>query len=105
MAGQDPSRWVFSVSPENWQVAREKKVWAVRTERLKGLISKGDCIVLYVIGAGAFCTVLRIVGDWKPSTEVTWADEKEEDKIKYPYQAEAEIVQEGFAEAKALVPS
>ncbi|MEM2889638.1 MAG: hypothetical protein QXR42_09265 [Candidatus Bathyarchaeia archaeon] len=24
----------FSVSPKNWQVAREKRVWAVRTERL-----------------------------------------------------------------------
>lgn len=80
------------------------RIWAVRSKRLAEKIMKHDRIVLYVVGTSSFCSVLRLLGDWRPSTQITWEDEKEEGRIKYPFQAEAEIEVEGVAEVRDLLP-
>ncbi|MEM2128026.1 MAG: hypothetical protein QXH67_07390 [Candidatus Bathyarchaeia archaeon] len=85
-------------------MARGRKIWAAKSKRLAEKVSTKDHIVLYVVGTNAFCSVLRLVGDWKPSTEIIWADEREEGRIKYPFQIEAEIVREGVAEIRDLLP-
>ena len=97
------SYWIFSVTPENWQIARQKKIWAVRTENLAQKVSKGDFIVLYVSGTETFCTIIETLEDWRPAAEVVWIDEMEEHRIKYPYQTKVKIVQEGLANVKELV--
>ena len=103
MAEVNPSYWVFSVTFENWSLARGRRIWAVRSKRLAEKIMKHDRIVLYVVGTNSFCSVLRLVGDWRPSTQITWADEQEEGRIKYAFQAEAEIEVEGVAEVRDLL--
>ena len=97
------SYWVFSVTPENWQIARQKKIWALRSENLAQKVSKGDFIVLYVSGTETFCTIIETLEDWHPAAEVVWIDEMEERRIKYPYQTKVKIVQEGLANVKELV--
>jgi predicted RNA-binding protein len=96
--------WVFSVTPENWKIAREQKIWAVKTENLTRKVKKGDFIALYIVGTRSFCTIMQISGDWTRSSQIVWADEMEEKLVKYPYQAKARIVQEGLASVKDLLP-
>jgi predicted RNA-binding protein len=53
----NPSHWVFSVTPENWEITRKRKIWAVRTENIAKKIKRSDFIVLYVVGGRSFCTI------------------------------------------------
>lgn len=97
------SYWIFSVTPENWEITRRREVWAVRTQNLTHKVCKGDYIVLYVTRLRSFCTILEVLGDWKPATQPVWADEKEDNKIRYPYQVKVRIVQEGLVNVKELL--
>ncbi|GBC74837.1 hypothetical protein HRbin06_00144 [archaeon HR06] len=103
MSQLNTSYWVFSVTPENWQIARQKKIWAVRSKNITQKVRKGDFIILYVNGTESFCTIIETLEDWYQATEVVWADEMEERIIKYPYQIKVRIVQEGLANVKELV--
>jgi len=94
----------FSVTEENWKIARKHQVWAVARGSLCRKVRKGDFIVLYVIGIGSFCTIMEIIEDWILSDQPIWADEKEAGKIKYPYQVKTRIVQEGLADVKKILP-
>jgi predicted RNA-binding protein len=96
--------WVFSVAPENWKIAREQKIWAVRTKNLTKKVKKGDCIALYIVGTRSFCTIIQISEDWTRSSQIVWADEIEKRLVKYPYQAKVRIAQEGLASVKDLLP-
>jgi len=98
-----PSYWIFSATPENWEIARKQQIWAVRTKNITQKVVNGDFILLYVSGTKSFCAIMQIE-DWFPATQVTWADEKEEDRIKYPYQTKGKIVQEGLANLIELSP-
>lgn len=95
--------WIFSVTPENWQIAREQKIWAIRTENLAQKVKKGDFIVLYVSGTESFCTIIEILEDWHTAKQPVWPDEIEENRIKYPYQTKVKIVQEGLANIKKML--
>ena len=99
----NPSYWIFSVTPENWDIARREQIWAVRTERIAQKVRKGDFVVLYVTGLGSFCNILAIVDDWKLAEQAKWTDEVSEGRIKYPYQTKATIIMGGLAKAKELI--
>lgn len=99
----NPSYWLFSVTPENWEIARKRQIWAVRTENIAHKIKKGDFIVLYVTSIRSFCSILQVVEDWTLAEEAIWTDEIHEGKIKYPYQTKATIITGGLANAKELV--
>jgi len=96
--------WVFSVTGENWKIARKHRIWAVARKSLCRKVRKGDFIILYVSGTGSFCTIMEIIGDWVFSNQLIWADEKEERKLKYPYRVKTRIVQEGLANVKEILP-
>jgi predicted RNA-binding protein len=95
--------WIFSVTPENWQIAREQKIWSVRTENLAQKVNKGDFIVLYVSGTESFCSIIEILEDWHTAAQPVWPDEIEENRIKYPYQTKVKIIQEGLANIKKML--
>jgi len=95
--------WIFSVTPENWQIARKQKIWAVKRENVAQKVNKGDFIVLYVSGTESFCTVIEILEDWHAAVQPVWMDEMEENRIKYPYQTKVKIVQEGLANIKKML--
>jgi predicted RNA-binding protein len=97
------SHWIFSAAPENWKIARERKIWAVRSENVAGKVGKGSLIVLYVNGTKSFCTIIEILEDWHPATQAVWADEIEERQVKYPHQTRVRIVQEGIANVPEIV--
>ena len=96
--------WVFSVTEENWEIARKYQIWAVARRSICKKVRKGDFIILYVIGVGSFCTILEVIGGWISSDQLIWADEKEEGKLKYPYRVKTRIVQEGLADVKKILP-
>jgi len=90
-----PSCWLFSVTPENWEIARKRHIWAVRTENIAQKIKKGDLIVLYVTRIRSFCSILQVVEDWTQAKHAIWTDEINEGKIKYPYQTKATVIMGG----------
>ena len=96
--------WIFSVIRENWEIARKHRVWAVARKSLCRKIRKGDFIILYVIGTGSLCSIMKIIGDWVSTDQLIWADEKEERKLKYPFQVKVRIIQEGLANVKSILP-
>jgi len=98
------SYWIFSVTPKNWQIARKGKVWAARRESITQKVKKGDFVVLYVNSTRSFCSIIQILENWSHSTQAIWSDEIEEGGIKYPYRVKVEIVLEGLAEVRSLLP-
>ena len=98
-----PSCWLFSVTPENWEIARKRHIWAVRTENIAQKIKKGDLIVLYVTRIRSFCSILQVVEDWTQAKHAIWTDEINEGKIKYPYQTKATMIMGGLVNTKELV--
>lgn len=99
----NPSYWLFSVTPENWEIARKRQIWAVRTENVAQKIKKGDFIVLYVTGIRSFCNIVQVVEDWTLAKQAIWTDEIKEGRIKYLYQTKATIIMGGLANTKELV--
>jgi predicted RNA-binding protein len=83
---------------------RSQKVWAVRTKNIAEKVKTGDYVVLYVAGTESFYTIIQIVSEWIPAVHLVWADEMEENKIIYPFQAKVELIQEGVAEIRNLLP-
>lgn len=99
-----PKFWIMSTSDENWKIAREKKIWAVKHDTIAKKVSNGDYIILYNTDKKAFLSILRIISDWYSATELTWSDEKSEGRIIYPYQVHVEVIQEGIADLRKVAP-
>ena len=66
-------------------------------------VKKGDVIALYVKTSNVFLNIVRISDDWIPSKKIVRVDEKQEGRIKYPYQTSVDIIQEGVASIRELV--
>jgi len=71
-------RWIWSVNPDNWEIVKTKKVWAVGTKLRTTRVGKGDIIIFYVKGSGSFKGIFKVVSGWYDATESIWNDEKGE---------------------------
>lgn len=91
-----PNYWLFSVVPENWKIMKRKRIWAVRNSNIAEKVKRNDYIVLYVTELRAFCSIIRIDSDWYQTKIPVWSDEIVENKVKFPYQAKIELIQDGF---------
>jgi len=94
--------WVWSVTSQNWEIVKEKKVWAVKNELRTRRVSKGDSIIFYVKRSGSFKGVFQVVSDWYNAEDVKWSDEDGE--IKYPFECKLEIIRLGDAVFNELIP-
>lgn len=94
--------WIASVDPPNWEIVKKKNLWAVNTESKKNKLRKGDILILYVMGSKCFQGICEFVGDWERSDSILWADEVEENKIKYPFRIGLRLIKTGFAYVEEL---
>jgi predicted RNA-binding protein len=96
--------WLWSATKENWEILKSKRVWATYNRNVTTQINKGDILIFYVKGTLHFKGIFRMASDWYETKELTWSDEIKEEKKKYPYQIDLELIQLGEANYKDLVP-
>ncbi len=84
--------WLLSGSPENWEVALEKKVWGV-SERAKGLWNKvqlGDIVVFYATRKTGILGYGVVIDKYVDETPL-WPEEKKAGKALWPYRIKIQI--------------
>lgn len=96
--------WIWSVTPENWEIVKKNKIWAVSNEVKTRRVSQGDFIVFYVKGTGSFKGIFKITSDWYDATEPVWEEEKS-NEIHYPFQCKLDLEKIGDSVFNELVPS
>ena len=71
------SRWIWSVTPENWEILKSQNVWGSRIgkERIGKTVKHGDQVAFYVIGTNSFKGIFEFVGNWYDSPGKTWDDD------------------------------
>lgn len=89
----EPSYWIWSVTPENWEIVKTKNIWGSKIPylQIQRRILPNDFIVFYVVGTKTFKGIFQVKGDWYDnSSNYTWHDEqKERTKI---YKSGVELV-------------
>ena len=71
------SKWIWSVTPENWEILKSQNVWGSRISKVKirDKVKPGDQVAFYVIGTSCFKGIFEFVGDWYDSPGKTWNDD------------------------------
>jgi predicted RNA-binding protein len=100
----DMQYWLWSATKENWEILKTKRVWATYNKNVTTQIKKGDILIFYVKGTMHFKGVFQVISDWYETNELIWSDEVKEEKKKYPYQIDLQIIQLGEANYKDLIP-
>jgi len=93
-----PNLWIWSVTPENWEILKAKNVWGSRIpkERIGQKILSGDQVAFYVIGTNAFKGIFEFVSEWFDSPGKTWDDDIESDgSLRYISQIKINPIQLG----------
>lgn len=98
------TNWVFSVTPENWEIVKQRNIWAASTEGATQKISPGDRLVFYVTRTKppAFLGIYEVMGHWRKTGDKVWADERTADELFYPYQCDIKPIKQGTAYVKQL---
>jgi len=86
MGGSLKRNWLLSVSSENWKIVKDDNVWAFRSAKIVGKISKGDRLIFFVVRSQppSFMGIYEIIGDFRQSLKPRWSDELESNEIIYP---------------------
>ncbi|MEM0202346.1 MAG: EVE domain-containing protein [Archaeoglobaceae archaeon] len=96
------NNWIWPVSKENWEIVKEREIWATFNKKACEMIKKGDKIIMYVRGTNEFRGIFEVVSDWYETDEIIWDEEIKEGKVKYPYQVRLKTVVLGKATFKDL---
>lgn len=95
-------KWVWTVTPNNWEVIKKNKVWAVNNKMRTSRATKGDLIIFYVKETYCFKGVFKIQSEWYVAKEPIWTGE-ELGKINFPYQCKLKLVKLGNAPFKEML--
>ena len=73
--------WIWSVTPENWEIVKSKYVYGSRIpkERISSKVQSGDQVAFYVIGTNSFKGIFEFDGNWFDSPGKLWDDDLELD--------------------------
>ena len=80
------SFWIWSVTPENWDIIRSKNVWGsiLVKEKIGSKVQDGDQVAFYVTGTKSFKGIFEFVGGWFESKKELWEGDLQPDgSIKY----------------------
>ena len=91
--------WIWPVTPINWPVVKEKKVWAVDTRGKGERVVKGDHIIFYVNKSRCFQGIFEVASDWHEPT-VTWPDSKQAFPVS---EIDLKPIQLGYANFRKLI--
>ena len=68
--------WVWSVTHENWEIVKQKNIWASKIgQKIRDKIVSGDKVIFYVLGTGQFKGIFEFDGKWYDATKPVWTDE------------------------------
>ena len=71
-----PNYWIWSVTPENWEIIKEKNIWASRIgQKIRDKIRPGDKVIFYVQRTHEFQGIFKFIGEWYDAPEPVWSDE------------------------------
>jgi len=96
--------WLWSITKENWEILKNKRVWATYNKNVCNMVKNGDMFIFYVKGTMCFKGIFQAVSDWYETDEITWYDEVKENKVKYPYQIRLKPILLGEASYRDLIP-
>lgn len=86
--------WIWSVTPENWEIVKSKKIWASRIpENIRTRVRPPDKVIFYVQGTGQFQGIYEFDGEWYDAKEPVWTDET--NSVIYPSQIKLKPVKLG----------
>lgn len=95
--------WIWSVTAENWEIVKEKKIWASKIpENIRTRVRPGDKVIFYVLGTGQFQGIFEFEGDWYDAKEPVWTDET--DSVVYPSQIRLRTIQLGHVNVYDIAP-
>ena len=80
------SFWIWSVTPENWEIVRSKNVWGsiLAKEKIGNKVQDGDQVAFYVTGTKSFKGIFEFAGGWSESKKELWAGDLQPDgSLKY----------------------
>ena len=70
------NNWIWSVTPENWEIVKEKNIWASKiVQNIRDRVRPGDKVIFYVQGTNEFQGIFEFVGEWYDAPEPVWSDE------------------------------
>src|SRR5438309_8874880 len=81
--------WLFSVTYDNFTIIKNQEIFGVNFETIASKIGKGDRIVLYVVGTGAFQGIFEVTGDWHAGTS-------------FPYEVRVQPIAVGAADLRSV---
>lgn len=88
--------WIWSVTPENWEIVKEKKIWASRIgQKIRDRVRPGDKVIFYVQGTNEFQGIFEFVEEWYDARSPVWSDET--DSVIYQSQIKLETIVLGSA--------
>jgi predicted RNA-binding protein len=93
-----PSRWIWSVTSENWEILKSTNIWGSRISKVKigDKVKPGDQVVFYVVGTGRLKGIFEFVGGWYDSPGETWNDDlKPDGSLMYVSQIQIKPIQLG----------
>jgi predicted RNA-binding protein len=96
--------WLWSVTEENWEIVKSRKVWATYNKAVTSQIIKDDILIFYVKGTMQFKGIFQVTSDWYETKELIWSDEIKDERKKYLFQINLEIIQLGEVSYKDLIP-
>jgi 5-methylcytosine-specific restriction endonuclease McrA len=85
--------WLWSVTKENWEILRKKKVWASSNKgKIRSIIRPRDKIIFYVKGTKELRGIFTIISDWYDVKKPTWYKEKKSTRFPSQVKIKEEIV-------------
>ena len=102
--------WIIPIMYDNWLVCHDELVYGFG-ESLEDPIKTGDITIFYVMKkackdpdyASHLVGAYEIISDWFREDRPLWPDEKEIDKVLYPYRVRLKLVKDGKAKAEELI--
>jgi len=95
--------WIWSVTPENWEIVKSKRIWASRIpENIRTRVRPMDKVIFYVQGTGQFQGIYEFNGEWYDAKEPIWTDET--DSVIYPSQIKLKPIKLGHLNVYDIAP-
>jgi len=95
--------WLWSVTRENWEILKDRRVWATHNQKIGEIVRKEDVFIFYVRGTHCFKGIFRASSDWYKTDKIVWDDEIKENKKKYSYQVDIQPILLGEAKYEDLI--
>jgi predicted RNA-binding protein len=92
------------VTAPHWEIVKVNSIWAVRWERIRDKIKRGDFIVFYLVGSNppAIVGIYEVAGEWRRAEKPIWTEEIETGEVKYPWQVDLNKIALGAIDLRKL---